>query len=200
MGHGEFTGICNGALIMALTRRDLLKAAALASPAFAATTHLPKGKADACILLWLGGGAAHIDTWDPKRLGDGKLLAGSAYPRIDTAIPGVEVCEHLSGCAKLLDRFVLLRTVHHNVIDEHAAAVNRLHTGRPTSGTVVYPSLGSIVAHQRGAATDGVPAYVVIGYPNVTRGPGFLGAKHGYVYLTSGGRVRPAGPASVSVR
>ena len=73
----------------------------------------PKGRAEHCIFIWLGGGAAHIDTWDPKRLGDGKLLAGSAYPRIDTAIPGVEVCEHLSGCAKLLDRFVLLRTVHH---------------------------------------------------------------------------------------
>ena len=154
----------------------------------------PKGRAEHCIFIWLGGGAAHIDTWDPKRLGDGKLLAGSAYPRIDTAIPGVEVCEHLSGCAKLLDRFVLLRTVHHNVIDEHAAAVNRLHTGRPTSGTVVYPSLGSIVAHQRGAATDGVPAYVVIGYPNVTRGPGFLGAKHGYVYLTD----TEAGPAGLT--
>ncbi len=154
----------------------------------------PKGRAEHCIFIWLGGGAAHIDTWDPKRLGDGKLMAGSAYPRIDTAIPGVEVCEHLSGCAKLLDRFVLLRTVHHNVIDEHAAAVNRLHTGRPTSGTVVYPSIGSIVAHQRGAATDGVPAYVVIGYPNVTRGPGFLGAKHGYVYLTD----TEAGPAGLT--
>jgi hypothetical protein len=74
--------------------------------------------------------------------------------------------------------------VHHEVIDEHAAAVNRVHTGRPTSGTIVYPSVGSVVAHQRGAAGEGVPAYVLIGYPNVTRGPGFLGSKHGYVYLT----------------
>src|SRR5215203_3182165 len=48
----------------------------------------PKGKAEHCIFIWLGGGAAHIDTWDPKRLGDFKKMAGSAYPAIDTAIPG----------------------------------------------------------------------------------------------------------------
>ena len=88
----------------------------------------------------------------------------------------------------------LVRTVHHEVIDEHAAAVNRMHTGRPTSGTIVYPSIGSIVAQQRGAAGEGVPAYVLIGYPNVTRGPGFLGAKHGYVYLTD----TESGPAGLS--
>jgi len=154
----------------------------------------PKGKAEHCIFIWLGGGAAHIDTWDPKRVGDFKKVAGSAYPAIDTAIPGVQVCEHLKGCAKILDRFVLLRTVNHNVIDEHAAATNRVHTGRPTSGTVVYPSIGSIVAHQRGATVDGIPPYVVIGYPNVTRGPGFLGAKHGYVYLTD----TEAGPSGLT--
>ena len=59
----------------------------------------PKGRAEHCIFVWLGGGAAHIDTWDPKRVGDGKKIAGSAYPAIDTAIPGVQVCEHLSHCA-----------------------------------------------------------------------------------------------------
>lgn len=154
----------------------------------------PRGKAEHCIFIWLGGGAAHIDTWDPKRVGDFKKAAGSAYPAIDTAIPSVQVCEHLKGCAKILDRFVLLRTVNHDVIDEHAAATNRVHTGRPTSGTVIYPSIGSIVAHERGAVADGIPPYVVIGYPNVTRGPGFLGAKHGYVYLTD----TEAGPSGLT--
>ena len=174
-----------------------LGAAALPS-AFGATKReeiiYPKGKAEHCIFVWLGGGAAHIDTWDPKRVGDLKKIAGSAYPAIETAIPGVQVCEHLKDCAKVLDRFVLLRTVNHDVIDEHAAATNRVHTGRPTSGTVVYPSIGSIVAHERGAAADGIPPYVVIGYPNVTRGPGFLGAKHGYVYLTD----TEAGPSGLT--
>jgi hypothetical protein len=144
----------------------------------------PRGKAEHCIFLWLGGGASQIDTWDPKRRGDGKKQAGSYYDPIPTAIEGVQVCEHLPRCADLLDRFILLRTVHHEVINEHAAAVNRMHTGRPTSGTIVYPSIGSIVAHQKGAAQEAIPPYVVVGYPNVTRGPGFLGAKAGYLYLT----------------
>ena len=172
-----------------MNRRYFIAASAMSAAAvpgvLAAEKKFPKGKAEHCIFIWLGGGACQIDTWDPKRLGDPKTKkAGSAYPAIETAVPGVQVCEHLKGCAKLLDRFVLMRTVNHNVVDEHAAATNRMHTGRPTSGTIVYPSIGSVVAHERGKANAGMPSYVVMGYPNLTRGPGFLGAKHGYIYLT----------------
>ena len=156
---------------------------------------VPRGKAEHCVFLWLGGGAGQIDTWDPKEKGDpAAKKAGSYYDAISTAIPGTQVCEHLPRCAKILDRFNIVRSVHHEVIDEHAAAVNRVHTGRPTSETVVYPSIGSIVAHERGPAGEGVPAYVLIGYPNVTRGPGFLGSKHSYVYLTDTSH----GPAGLS--
>src|SRR5690606_36426366 len=134
-----------------LSRRDFLVqsaltggAAGLGLPLLSGTAlaentepSLPQGKAEHCIFIRLGGGACHIDTWDPKRRGDPKTkTAGSYYDAIDTAIPGVQVCEHLPRCAAILDRFVLLRTVHHDVIDEHAAAVNRLHTGRPTSETI----------------------------------------------------------------
>ncbi|ADG67916.1 protein of unknown function DUF1501 [Planctopirus limnophila DSM 3776] len=150
-----------------------------------AKVSFPMGKAEHCVMIWLGGGAGQIDTWDPKVKGDPKAnKAGSYYGKIQTAIPGVEVCEHLSRCAPIMDRFTLFRTVHHDVIDEHAAATNRMHTGRPVSETVIYPSVGSVIAHQRGAAGDGVPAYVLIGYPSTTRGPGFLGSKGNYVYLT----------------
>ncbi len=146
---------------------------------------IAKGKADHCIMLWLGGGCCHVDTWDPKRKGDAvKRVPGSYYDPIPTVVDGVQVCEHLPRSAQIMDRISAIRTVHHDTIDEHAAAVNRMHTGRPTSGTVIYPSIGSIVAHERGAAEEGVPPYVLIGYPNLTRGPGFLGAKDSYLYLT----------------
>jgi hypothetical protein len=136
-----------------------------------------------------------IDTFDPKRRGDPqKKMAGSYYDSIPTAVEGVHVCEHLARLAPLMDRVTAVRTVNHDVIDEHAAATNRMHTGRPVSGTVVYPSLGSVVAHERGAAADGAPAYVLIGYPNITRGPGFLGAPAGYLYLTDTSQ----GPAGLS--
>src|SRR3954453_13561531 len=63
------------------------------------------GKAEHCIFVWLGGGAGQMDTWDPKRLGDPQAKKpGSYYKAIDTAINGVQVCEHLSQCAKVLDR------------------------------------------------------------------------------------------------
>ena len=50
------------------------------------------GKAEHCIMIWLGGGACHIDTWDPKRQGDPSArTSGSAYAAIDTAIDGTQV-------------------------------------------------------------------------------------------------------------
>lgn len=156
---------------------------------------LSPGKADHCIFLWLGGGMAQIDTFDPKRRGDPKKREpGSDYDAIDTCVADVQVCEHLKRVADRMDRMTAVRSVHHEVIDEHAAAVNRVHTGRPVSGTVSYPSIGSVVANQRAAASEGVPAYVMIGYPNVTRGPGFLGAKDGYLYLTD----TESGPAGLT--
>ena len=153
------------------------------------------GKAEHCLMIWLGGGACQIDTWDPKEMGDPKAgKAGSYYKAIDTVVDGVQVSEHLASSAAILDRYNILRTVHHEVIDEHAIATNRMHTGRPTSGTVMYPSIGSLVSHHRGAVDPAVPPYVLIGYPNVTRGPGFLGPQAGYVYLTDTSK----GPVGIS--
>lgn len=145
----------------------------------------PKGIAKNCIMFWLGGGMGQMDTFDPKAVGvPMENVAGSAYPSIATNVPGVRVCEHLSRCSKLMDRMTAVRTVHHDVIDEHAAAVIRVHTGRPTSGTIQYPSIGSIVANQLGSAETLAPAYVVVGYPNISRDPGFLGPNSGYLYVT----------------
>src|SRR6185503_5217168 len=180
------------------TRRDWLKtsAAGLAAGSIGAAEQAPRGKADACVFLWLGGGAAHIDTFDPKVKGDGRKKAGSYYDSIDTAIPGVKVCEHLRRTAPLLDRCVPIRSLTHDIVSEHGAATNLVHTGRKPSGTIIYPSIGSIVSHELGPKTDQVPAYVVMGYPNIAHDPGFLGAKYGYVYLTQietgpNGLIRP---------
>jgi hypothetical protein len=181
-----------------MNRRDFLAAsAAIAASPLIAREARPapvKGKAEACIFIWLGGGMGQVDTFDPKAKGVNKgtpKKAGSLYDSIPTAVAGVRVCEHLRKTADLMDRVTAVRTVNHKVIDEHAFATNLVHTGRVTSGNVVYPSVGSIVAHERGAAAADVPPYILIGYPNVSRGPGFLGSKAGYVYLTD----TAAGPA-----
>src|SRR5450755_2417999 len=102
------------------TRRDLLKtgAAAIGAPAMTAVA-APKGKAAACTFLWRGGGAAHMDTFDPKVRGDGNEKPGAYYDSIATAIPGARVCEHLRNTAPLLDRCVLVRSLNHTISGEH---------------------------------------------------------------------------------
>ncbi|MCA8989385.1 MAG: DUF1501 domain-containing protein [Planctomycetaceae bacterium] len=185
------------------TRRQFLATGVAATGALGITSALSasekspliQGKAEHVISIWLGGGMGQIDTFDPKAKGDpqGKK-AGAYYDPIDTVVPGVQLCQHLPLMAQLMDRVTAVRTVHHDVIDEHAAATNRMNTGRAISGTVTYPSLGSLISHELGSLSEEAPPYVLIGYPNVTRGPGFLGAKHGYLYLTETGR----GPAGLS--
>ncbi len=193
------------------TRRNFLKNSALLA-AGAATPRLLasppsksilKGKAEHCIFIWLGGGMSQIDTFDPKRLGDSKAnpkKSGSEYKRIDTAVPGVQFCEHLPKLSRQAEQLTVVRTVNHDAIDEHAFATNLVHTGRKTTGSITYPSIGSIIATQLGAVNPDVPAYMLMGYPNVSRGPGFLGAKGNYVYLTDT-KTGPAGftrPADVT--
>jgi hypothetical protein len=147
MNRREFLTASIGAVLLP----KLLHAGAPAAP-------LLKGKAEHVISIWLGGGMGQIDTFDPKRRGDPvKKVAGSYYDSIPTAVRDVHVCEHLKRTANVMDRVTAVRTVFHDVIDEHAAATNRMHTGRPVSGTVLYPSIGSTVAHER-RAPDGVPA------------------------------------------
>jgi hypothetical protein len=174
-----------------MKRRSFLASTAAlgASPLLASNSvvNTPKGKAEHCIFIWLGGGMGQIDTFDPKKLGnniDKNKVAGSLYKAIDTSVPGVQLVEHLGKTAKVMEHVTAMRTVNHHVIDEHAFATNLVHTGRMISGNTVYPSIGSIISHVKGAASDEVPPYILIGYPNVSRGPGFLGAKAGYVYLT----------------
>jgi hypothetical protein len=175
-----------------MNRRHFLQSTALAataSPLLHGATPIakPKGKAEHCIFIWLGGGMAQIDTFDPKVVGDPKASpkkAGSAYPSIETSVPGVRLSQHLPKTARLMEHVTAVRSVNHNIINEHAIATNFVHTARPISGSTSYPSIGSIVAHQRGAVNPKVPAYMLIGYPSPSRGPGFLGAKYGNIYLT----------------
>ena len=180
-----------------MNRRTFIKST-VATGALTSPTVFAKpafGKAEHCVMLWLGGGMSQIDTFDPKPLGDAKTKkAGGYYKSIDTSVPGVQVCQHLKKTANLMEHVTAVRCLHHDVVDEHAAATNRMHTGRPTSGTVTYPSLGSIVAHKRGSVAKGVPAYVLLGYPNIVRGPGFLGPEAGFIYTTD----LKSGPAGLA--
>ena len=134
-----------------MKRRSFLTSAAAlcASPLFANNTpvHTPKGRAEHCIFIWLGGGMAQIDTFDPKKLGDNKSkqkIAGSMYKEIETSVPGVKLTEHLSRTAKVMEHVTVMRTVNHAVIDEHAFATKYLtgyNTVQATHQFIVPPYL-----------------------------------------------------------
>ena len=107
-------------------RRDFLKhIAAAATAAMAGGTprslmaeqaiEHPKPTADACILLWMAGGMAAPDTFDPKRYlpyKEGLPIADmlSTFPAIDTAVPEIKITKGLDQIASVMDRATLIRS------------------------------------------------------------------------------------------
>ena len=87
-----------------LSLPDLLRGRASAAPG---AKRAPDGKS--VILLWMAGGPSQIDTWDPKP--DRPLLNRGPFGVISTAVPGVNICEHLPRQAAMLDKFTLIRSV-----------------------------------------------------------------------------------------
>src|SRR4030095_3338993 len=65
-----------------------------------------KGKAKACILLWMNGGPSHLDTFDPKP----GTKTGGEFKAIETRIKGVKFCEHLPLVAEQADKLAVIRS------------------------------------------------------------------------------------------
>jgi uncharacterized protein (DUF1501 family) len=144
---------------------DLLSARA-AEPA-------PGGKPrhKSCILLFMTGGPSHVDTFDPK-----PENRTSAFRPISTAVPGIQVCEHLPKVAGLMRECALLRGMS-TTEGSHGRARYYLHTGyRQGVGGVVHPSLGSIASARLGRPDDPLPNFVCVGGPSF--GPGYAGPTH----------------------
>jgi uncharacterized protein (DUF1501 family) len=160
---------------MRATRRHLLHlslgalASALVHPRARAAADPPArgGRAKACILLFMHGGASQLDTFDPK---PGRPTGGGVSV-IPTALPGVEVSEHLPGIARRLDRVALVRSLTARE-GNHDRARHLMLTGYPPQGGAQHPALGAWVADAGEAGP--LPGYVAIGGPG--QGPGLLGA------------------------
>src|SRR5690348_5850635 len=93
-----------------VTRRDFLKVGALtflglALPDFfrmQAAMAAPGAKEKSCILLWMGGGPSHVDTFDPKPAA-GMEIRGT-FNAINTNVSGIQISEHLPLLAKQMDK------------------------------------------------------------------------------------------------
>ena len=79
---------------------------ARASAAIADATAL-KPRAKACILLFMWGGPAQQDTWDPKP--DAPAEYRGEFKPIPTNVPGIQICEHLPKLARHADKLAIIR-------------------------------------------------------------------------------------------
>jgi hypothetical protein len=149
--------------LLGLTLPDLLRLEARAGRR--------SGKATNVIMVWLAGGPATIDMWDLKPEAP-ETIRGQFKP-IDTAAPGVRICEYLPKLAKIMDRCTLVRSLHHTIA-EHNLGTLYVTTGNRPSPTMAYPSLGSVAARLLPAPT-GVPPYVLFRSAGGNGGAGYLG-------------------------
>jgi hypothetical protein len=174
-----------------VTRRNMLRAG-LAGIAGLSVPELLRARAAAVeqgrpsrqksvILLWLAGGPSQIDTWDPKpeRVEDNR----GPFAPIQTAVPGVHVCEHLPKQAAMMDRFTIIRSV--DAAGSEHSPNKVMQTGnsnaspRKNAEGDMYPAIGSIVARFRGGNQPGMPPYVAFNRDpaHIAKG-GFIGMKY----------------------
>ena len=143
------------------------------------------------IMVYLVGAPPHQDMYDLKMEAPSEIR-GEFQP-IPTNVPGIEICEHLPGLAKVMDKCVPLRSVYGSPSGAHDSFI--CYTGRTTqkqpSGG--WPAIGSVVSKLQGPVNPSVPPFVGLapdaghppyGSPGL---PGFLGVGHA--------AFRPSGPA-----
>ena len=149
-----------------LTLSDLLRRRA------AASTDTRENKA--VILVWLHGGASHLETYDPKPLASSDYRG--PFSPIATNVPGMNLCELLPHHAKVADRFTLLRSVVHTGFC-HQQGTQQLLTGHPERvlrNKPLHPDLFSIAHKVRYTGGRELPNYVAVN-PTSYAGSAYLG-------------------------
>ena len=147
------------------SRRDFLRIGALAPLGLSLAQLLAsekaaagKARAKSVILVFLGGGISHHDSFDPKP--DAVEQIRGKYKSITTNVPGLNVTELLPNMAKVMDKVALVRSGSHEN-DHHETATNWVLSGRFGSLFGDHPAIGAVVAHETGFSGV-VPPYVAI--------------------------------------
>lgn len=130
----------------------------------------PKATADTCILLWMAGGMAAPETFDPKRyvpfeVGVPAEKIMSTFPAIDTVVENIKISQGLENIAKVMDRGTLIRS--HVLADLghilHSRHQYHWHTGYVPPQTVAAPHMGSWMAKVLGPRNPAIPPVIDIG-------------------------------------
>lgn len=184
--HGRRMPFCDG-----LNRREFLKIGGLAMGGLTLTDLLAaearagvKSSNKAVIMVYLPGGPPHIDLVDMKP--DAPAEIRGPYKPMETKVSGIQITEHMPQIAKMMDKFVLIRSLV-GARDEHAS--NLCLTGYPIgeNSNNFWPSLGSVVSKVQGSTDRTIPPFVELTpktqhapYSNPGH-PGFLGLSHSSV-------------------
>ena len=164
-----------------LARRDFLKQLSSASAAALACggtralgntqdTPQPTSKADSCILIWMAGGMAAPDTFDPKTyspfekgLDVENIL--STFPSIDTSVDNIKITQGLENVAQIMNRGTLIRSAIQPDLGSilHSRHQYHWHTGYVPPLTVAAPHLGAWMAKVLGPKNPVVPPFINIG-------------------------------------
>lgn len=169
-----------------LSRRGFLHAGALA---FAGLSLPQLLKAEAAagagkrknsvIILWMRGGPAQQETWDPKP--DAPVEYRGEFGHIKTCVPGIIINEYLPRSAKIMDKWSIIRSLNHTDAG-HSTGDQICFTGYPadqrTPDSNVFPSCGSIVSKQLGQQDPSLPPYVVIPRSVPGTDAAYLGPKY----------------------
>lgn len=166
-----------------ITRRDFLRVGGLAAfgltlpgllKAHAATRNLPSTHKDvSCILLWMGGGPSHIDTFDPKP--DAPQEIRGEFGAIKTNVAGIQISDKLPKLAQQMDKFSILRSVT-SPDGGHETATHYLLTGYPFNPAIEYPAYGAVLAREKGAQNQMPPFMNFGGFQFGHGGGGYMGA------------------------
>lgn len=129
-----------------------------------------KATADTLIVLWMAGGMAHTETFDPKRYAPfekgmeaNRVL--STFPAIPTAVDGIQFSQGLEKVAAVMNRGALIRTYQGADMGKilHTRHQYHWHTGYTPPQTVAAPHIGAILARTLGPMNPAVPAFIDIG-------------------------------------
>ena len=153
-----------------VSRRDFLRVGALAGLALPTLLHAAekskghKNRAKSVLLVYLGGGLSHHDSFDPKP--DAPAEVRGKYSTLATTVPGLRVSDMLPRMSRTMHKIALVRSGEHNN-DHHETATNWVMSGRFGSAFGDFPAMGAVVAHETGFSGQ-LPPYV-----SVPRNPSF---------------------------
>jgi uncharacterized protein (DUF1501 family) len=127
------------------------------------------------IFLWLGGGPAHLDMFDPKP--DAPAEVRGEFSPIATSLPGCRISAIFPHMARQMHQATLIRSVTHN-IGSHAPGSLYLLAGSKPLPSLKYPTYGSVMTKEKKSAAD-MPPFVAVPFePSESPGAGYLGVAY----------------------